>query len=320
MNPIIRVVVIAAALAGACLIARVAWSEVAGNLLALKSWTRVEGEVRAMNGDIEFEIGHEPDSYRAVAPVTNTWGLRLFGKTPLLVDPNDRAHIKPAGLFQMWPTPAGMSLLILMLLATAWMGLRAGAGQESGDTNSAQNPSQWMFSKSPGPLNGITLHSPSRQWKIVVGWSLLGVALAGMAMLGKEGSPTSRLGAITLGSAFALSLWIFAWHTRTLEVSANDQGIRMTSVLGWRDVSWGLIRSVEDQDIFTTYYNGKMRMWELPFPGNSVRVLAINGDRDRALMTFSPELEPQASLQSLFDLCTQRTGLKLRRRNVQIPF
>jgi hypothetical protein len=223
--------------------------------MALKSWIRTEGEVRAMNGDIEFEIGHEPDSYRAFAAVPHTWGLRIFGKAPLLVDPADRTHIKPAGLFQMWLTPAGMSLLILILLATALTGIRIGSGQGSGES-AGLNHAPWMFTESPGPLSGIALHSPTRQWKIVLCWSLLGVALAVIPMLGKSGNPVSRFGAIALGSAFALSLWIFAWHTKTLEVSANEQGVRMSSVLGWRELPWGLIRSVEDQDVFTTYYNG----------------------------------------------------------------
>jgi hypothetical protein len=319
MNPIIRIAVVMAALAGACLIGRAAWPEVAGNLTALKSWAQTEGEVRSMNGAIEFEIGHEPDSYRAFATVAHTWGLRLFGKAALFVDPADRSHIKPAGLFQMWLSPAGMSVFILLLLATASMA-RFGSGQSAGETAGTPTRSQWMFTESPGPLRGITLHSPTRQWKIVLVWSILGVALAVLPMLGKGGNPISRIGYITLGSAFALSLWIFAWHTKTLEVSASDGGIRMTSVLGWRDLPWGLIRSVEDQDIFSTYYNGQMRMWELPFPGSTVRVLAFNDERDRTLMTFSPELEPSESLKRLFDLCTERTGLKLRRRTIAIQY
>ena len=55
----------------------------------------------------------------------------------------------------------------------------------------------------------------------------------------------------------------------------------MTSVLGWRELPWGSIRSVEEQDIFTTYYNGQMRMWEMPFPGSTIRVMAFNDERDR---------------------------------------
>jgi hypothetical protein len=94
----------------------------------------------------------------------------------------------------------------------------------------------------------------------------------------------------------------------------------MTSVLGWRELPWGLIRSVEDQDIFTTYYNGTLRMWELPFPGSSIRVLAFNGERDRTLMSFSPDLQPQDSLKRLFDLCARQTGLKLHGRAIAIYY
>jgi hypothetical protein len=316
MNPVIRISVVVAALTGAVLIARAGWPAVTANLTAVRSWTRTLGEVRAMNGDVEFELGREPDLYRASAGVDHTWGLRLFEKAPLFVDPANPSHVKPAGFLQMWLSPAGMSVFLLLLLSIAWMAARAGAGQAT-----AQSQGQWMFTESPGPLGGdLILHSPTRQWKIVLGWSILGVAMALIALLAKGGNPVSRIGYITLGSAFALSLWGYAWHTKSLQVSANHQGIRMTSVLGWRDLRWEMVRSVEEQEIFTTYYNGQMRMWELPFPGSTIRVLAFNNERDHTLMSFSPELEPRESLARLFALCTERTGLKLQRRTVAIRY
>lgn len=312
---------IIAALAGAWLIGRTMWPGVASNLTARKSWTHTEGEVRAMNGAIEFEVGREPSAYRAFATVDHTWGLRLFKKVPLFVDPADPSRIKPAGLLQMWLSPAGMSGLILVLLATALIAARLGTAQTVAQTDAGQAQVQWMFTESPGPLGGgIILHSPTRQWKIVLGWSILGVALAIIPLLSQGGSQVTRLACTTLGAAFALSLWGFAWHTKTMEVSANSQGIRMTSVLGWRDVPWGSIRSMEDQDIFTTYYNGNTRMWELPFPGSTVRVFAFNDQRGRTLMSLSPELEPKDAVTQLFALCTQRTGLKLQRRTIAIHY
>lgn len=307
---------VVAALLGVVLIARAGWPAVAANLIAMRSWTRAVGEVRAMNGDVEFELGQEPDSYRASAAVDHTWGLSLFKKAPLFVDPANPAHVKPAGLLQMWLSPAGLSVFLLVLLSIAWMAARAGAGQET-----AKSQGQWMFTESPGPLTGdLTLHSPTRQWKIVLGWSILGVAMAVIPLLAKGGNSVSRIGYITLGSAFALLLWGYAWHTKTLQVSANHQGVRMISVLGWRDLSWEAVRSVEEQEIFTTYYNGKLQMWELPFPGSTIRVLAFNDERDRTLMSFSPELEPRESLSRLFALCTERTGLKLHKRTIAIHY
>jgi hypothetical protein len=321
MNPIIRIAVIAAALAGAWLIGRALSPAVATNLTARKSWTRTEGEVRAMNGAIEFEIGREPSAYRAFATVEHTWGLRLFKKVPLFVDPADPSRIKPAGLLQMWLAPAGMSGLILLLLAIALIAARLGTGPTVAQTDAPHAQVQWMFTESPGPLGGgIILHSPTKQWKIVLGWSILGVALAIIPLLNQGGSQVARLASTTLGAAFALSLWGFAWHTKTMEISANSQGIRMTSVMGWRDVPWGLIRSMEDQDIFTTYYNGNTRMWELPFPGSTVRVFALNDQRGRTLMSFSPELEPKGAIAQLFALCTQQTGLKLQKRTIAIRY
>lgn len=321
MNPVVRIAVIAAALAGVVLIARVAWPAVASNLTAMHSWTRTEGEVRAMSGDVEFELGHEPDSYRASVAVDHTWGLSLFRKAPLFVDPANPSRIKPAGFFQMWLSPVGMSFFVLLLLAATWFAARAGAGQKDARIAGAQSHGEWMFIQSPGPLNGgVTLHSPTRQWKTVLGWSILGVAMAVIPLLSKGGNPVSRVGYVTLGSAFALSLWGFAWHTKSLEISANAQGIRMISVLGWRNLPWEMVRTVEDQSVFATYYNSQMRMWELPFPGSTTRVLTFNDGSDHTLMSLSPELEPQDSLKRLFQLCNERTGLKLQNRTIEIHY
>ena len=320
MNPIIRISAIVGALAGAWLIGRAMWPGVTNNFAALKSWTRTEGEVRAMNGAIEFELGHEPSAYRAFANVDHTWGMRLFKKVPLFVDPADPLRVKPAGFLQMWLAPAQMSGLMVLLLTTALTAALVGTGQGVSQSGSGQQ-AQWLFTESPGPLGGaINVHSPTRQWKIVLGWSILGVAMAIIPMLGKGSNLVARSSYITLGAAFAFCLWVFAWHTKTMEVSANGQGIRMTSVLGWRDVPWEMIRAVEDQSIFTTYYNGNTRMWELPFPGSTVRVYAFNDQQGRTLMSFSPELEPGDGVRQLFELCTQRTGSKLQRRTIAIHY
>jgi hypothetical protein len=321
MNPVIRIVVVMGALAGACLVARAAWPALQSNLTALRSWRRTVGEVRAMSDKIEFEIGREPDSSRAFAVVDHTWGLQLFHKAPLFLDPADPARVKPAGFLQMWLTPAGMSAFFVLFLAIAWVGANYGTGQDDILVAGAPTQARWIFSQSPGPLpSAVTLHAPPRQWKIILGWSLLGVAMAVFSIFAKGGNPLSRVGYITLGTAYALALWAFAWHTSSLEVSANDRGIRMTSVLGWREVPWNRIRSVEDQDIFTTYYNGKMKMWELPFPGNTIRVLAFTDERGFPLMTLSPELQPADSLHRLFALCTEQTGLKLHHRTIAIKY
>uniref|UniRef100_Q02BL6 Uncharacterized protein n=1 Tax=Solibacter usitatus (strain Ellin6076) TaxID=234267 RepID=Q02BL6_SOLUE len=316
MHPIIRIWLVAAALAGIWVVGRVVWPLVATNLNARRSWTRTTGEVRAMNGAVEFEIGQEPSSSRAFAEVNHTWGLNLFEKVELFVDPSDPVRVKPAGFVQMWLTPAEMAGLLLLLLAAAWMAAFLGSGAQD-----AQLHGQWAFSTSPGPLeNGVILHSPARQWKIVIGWSVLGLAMVVLAALSKGGNPAVRLFYMMLGGTFATALWVFAAHTKSLEVSANGQGLRMTSVLGWRDVPWEMVHGVEMQEIFTTYYNGNMRMWELPFPGSTARVLSFNDKQGSTLLSFSPELESREGLKQVFELCTQRTGSTLQRRKFAVPF
>jgi hypothetical protein len=316
MNPIIRIWLVAAALAGIWVVGRAMWPLVATNLTAPRLWTRTTGEVRAMNGAVEFEIGQEPSSYRAFAEVNHNWGLSLFKKVDLFVDPADSKRVKPAGFLQMWLTPAEMACLLLLLLTAAWLAAFLGSGAQD-----AQLHGQWTFSASPGPLeNGVILHSPTRQWKIVLGWSILGIAMVVLAALGKAGNPAARLFYMMLGGAFATALWVFACHTKSLELSANEQGLRMTSVLGSRNVPWEMVHGVEMQEIFTTYYNGNMRMWELPFPGSTVRVVSFNDKQGSTLLRFSPELEPKEGLKQVFALCTQRTGSSLQQRKLPVPF
>jgi hypothetical protein len=135
---------VAAALAGAVLIARMTWLAVAANLTVMRSWILTEGEVRAMNGAVEFELGREPDEYRALATVDHTWGLSLFKRAPLFVDPNDPKRIKTAGFLQMWLTPAGMSAFVLLLLSIAFMAARVGIGITA-PVPGQQARGQWMF-------------------------------------------------------------------------------------------------------------------------------------------------------------------------------
>jgi hypothetical protein len=312
MNPAIRFGVILAALAGALMIGRAAWPLVESNLTALKSWTRTDGEVTNLAGPVEFEVGEDPFKYRASVDVEHMWGLRIFTRAPLFVDPGDVMRIKPAGFLQMWLSPAGLLGLVLLLLVVAGAFARVGTGERAPHGG-------WMFTEAPQRNGGaVVLHSPPRQWKIVLGWSILGLAMAIPPLFGPGGNLVSRYSTSLVGAAFTASLWIYSWHTKTLEISADSNGVRMTSVLGWQDVPWRIVRGLEDQTIFQSYYDARMRMWKLPFPGSSVKLYAFTDDRGRTLMSFSPEAEPKGSVEKLFDLCLQQTGLIVKSRRINV--
>ena len=182
MHPILRFSLVVAALAGACLIGRVIWPAISANLLARKSWTRTEAEVRAMPGDIEFELGTEDSPHRAFAKVDHQWGLSLFRKVPVFLDPDDASRVKPAGFLQMWLGPVELAgLLLFLIVAAVTVGLIG-----TGPVTASPNQAQWLFTASPGPaVDGLSLRPPANQWKIVMAWSLLGVAMATIVLIAK---------------------------------------------------------------------------------------------------------------------------------------
>jgi len=293
---------------------RAAWPVVESNLTALKSWTRTDGEVTNLAGPVEFELGEDPSKYRVSVDVDHMWGLKIFTRAPLLIDPADPTRIKPAGFLQMWLSPAGMAGLILLLLAVGVSVARVGTGESAAHGG-------WMFTEAPQRNAGtVVLHSPTRQWKIVLGWSILGLAMAIPPLFGPGGNLVSRYSTSLLGAAFTAGLWIYSWHTKTLEISADTNGVRMTSVLGWQDVPWRTVRGVEDQTLFQSLYDAKMRMWRLPFPGSSVRIYAFTDERGRTLMSFSPEAEPKAAVEKLLDLCLQQTGSIVKSRRIAVRY
>ena len=81
-----------------------------------------------------------------------------------------------------------------------------------------------------------------------------------------------------------------------------------------------MVGSVELQEIFTTYYNGNLRMWELPFPGSTVRVIAFNDPRGKDAAQFQPGIGAEGRVKHLFELCSQRTGCTLQHRTITTPF
>ena len=182
MNPVIRIAVVIAALSGVFLIARTAWPAVASNLTALKSWNRTEGEVRAMNGDIELKSVANRTRSRVCRGGPYV-GLASVPESSAVIDPVDPLASSLPGSSKC----GSRRRKCLTLFCCCWP--QPGWARASAPVRGRRRETQpgWMFTESPGPLSGaIILHSPTRQWKIVLAWSLLGVAMAVIPMLDKE--------------------------------------------------------------------------------------------------------------------------------------
>jgi hypothetical protein len=221
----------------------------------------------------------------------------------------------------MWLAPAQLAVMMLILLVVAGLVLSLGTGGNLPRLESRASQARWVFTPSPGPLSGdISLREFPRRWKIVLGWSVLGIVMAVMVLFASIASRPQRCFQVLIGACFTVALWGLASHTATMEITANDRGIRMISSLGWRDVPWELVRGIEDKEILNTYYNGNMRMWEMPWPGSTTRLITLAGERGFPLMTITPEVEPKAALRRLLDLCERRTGTRMERRKINLNF
>jgi hypothetical protein len=223
-------------------------------------------------------------------------------------------------VFQMWLFPAAMTgwILTLTLIVAGAIWLGRGDGH-SGPPSAA---GRWMHSRAPGPLaDGVVLRSPSSYWKIALCWSLLGIPAVLAPWIVKEsGNRITHISLALLGSAYVLGVWGVAWRDVSMELSANAQGIRMSSLTGWRDVPWEMVHGLENQSIFRTYQSPFLGMMELPFPGTALNVYAFTDANDRTLISFGRELVPNEAMAQLFKLCKAHTGHDLTNRDVPIVF
>jgi hypothetical protein len=243
--------------------------------------------------------------------ITTKLGIPADNPVPLLIDPANPAHVKIAGLLQMWAFSASMLGWMLPLIAVGLLALRLGTGGEPVDPDHA--PSHWMFTPAPVPLaGGVILRSPPSYWKIALCWSMLGVVLAvSPRIFGYDESLIITVSGTITGAAFAFSLWIMAWRDATLTLSANDHGVRLISITGWKDVPWESIRGLELQRTYETYYRGR-GMWELPSPGSVLTSYVFTDSNGRTLLHFGLDLIPDEGRVKLFELCKAHTGATLR--------
>jgi hypothetical protein len=249
MSPLLRVVLLAVCLGIGGGVGRLAVRAIAENVTAMRSWKRVQGWPHGEGGEngwvwkkngATLRVFPSPDldamraieSYGAypdrpdlkaqfdaafpVAEVTTGLGIpSSLSLIPLFVDPADPQRVKTAG------------------------------------------SARWMFTSPPPPLEGgIALRNPPSYWKSALFWSLLGVALCVLSLHPEGGiSRTKVISGALVGALFAISVWISAWRDATLRITANDHGVRLISITGWRDVRWEEVKGFQLQSIFTTYYS-----------------------------------------------------------------
>jgi hypothetical protein len=306
MHPLVRVLIVGSALAGVVGVGWPAWVKIHSNLTAMHSWRRTEAWVTFQGYPAQFYIGNtnqERDEARSrnevrTAEVDHLLGLSTTGGVPMFQDPADPQRVKPAGFLQMWLFPAAMTGWILVLLAVA----AATVYLTRPDSNAGV------------PLleaEGIVLRPPPGSWKAPLFWSLLGVGLAVGAYFGREASQISRYSAFIVGSALALTLWGVAGREWTLKLSANGQGVRVSSMLESCYVPWEKVRGVEAQWILFTRHSGKL-LKALPSSNRSLNCYGFVDEGGNTLLCFSRDLVPGEARDRLFQLCEARTGAQLR--------
>jgi hypothetical protein len=228
--------------------------------------------------------------------------------------PNRAKRARPSGFLYVWIWPATLTLLA-MLCCAALIGVFSVGG---GGDEAAIAEGRWSFSPQPPPAEGgILLHSPASEVKAPLFWSLLGLAAFCVGVFGPNMEPFSRLWALLAGVAFMLITGLLAWNNATLRVHADSTGLRSSSALGWRQVRWDLVKSMELREITpTTYHLGGD---QLAFPGSTTKSFVFSDADGRTLLHMSTKMQPKEDVRRFFDLVRERTGLFPFLHNVEIP-
>lgn len=319
MYPEVRLALVVIAAAAALVSGWFAGKAVRANLGVLHGWRRTQGIVRgiAPRNGVEVEIGAAPDLRRVAAPVEHRIGASFLDTVTVYLDPQDPGRARIGGLLQMWLWPASMALLCgfvcLLLIGALAMG-RGGAPVD------ARPDASWRFSPPPEPDPGaIVVRRPESEGKAPLLWSLLGIAAFACGVFAPLGSPFQRLVPLAIGLAFTLGTWGLALYNRTMKVSAGQQGLLATSALGWRQVRWEQIRSVELRETISAQRKPFHQTAELPFPGNMASSIVFADGQGFTLLRMSENMQPPEALRGLIQMCEARTGLHRQLRHITLP-
>ena len=309
------VIAAAAALVSGCF----ALQAVNANLVALRGWQRTEGMLRgaAARDALAVEIGSEPDTRRVTARVEHQMGLPSTGVVTVYLDPADPGRARIGGILQMWLWPATVALLCGLACLGLAGSLTVGRGALVEDGASR---GRWRFSPpKPAEAGEIVVHPPKSEGQAPLFWSLLGVTAFACGAFAPAVSPFQRLAPLLLGLTFTLATWGLALHNRTLRISAGEKGLRASSALGWREVRWEQIRSVELRETTSTSRRAFDIKEKLPFPGNTARSIVFADGYGFALLRMSDEMQPRDEVRRLLELCEARTGLHEQFRHFNAP-
>ena len=298
----VRIGLILLALAAAAVTGSLARKAGLGSLTVLRSWTRTEGVITAMPAAdyVEIELGREPETRRVVVAPPHQIGLWLFKRVPVYLDPADPTKAQVGGALQLWLWPAGLALATVVLLGLGVSAARAGEPL-------------------PPPLQtDIRVYPPASEWTAPLVFSLVGAAAMACGLLIRSGGMIPRTILTAIGVGFLLFMWALALDSKTLEISADDKGLRRTSAFGWKDVPWGDIARFEK--IRTTPMTRRRNFlgYDMPFPGRDTESYSFAGRNGRTLIRLSIAMHPADAMLRLFDLCAARTGLHPEKRTIRI--
>ena len=303
----------------------VAVRAVMGNLPVLNSWTRVEGTVMGLsyNDRVEVELGTPLDSRRVYAMTPeHQLGLSFLSKVVVYADPSSARpgpqRFRAGGVLQFWLWPATLAGVAFLLVWGAMFLWRAGRVEEE-----HASAGQWMFNASPAPMaTSIRLHAPASHGKASLFWSLFGVCGLAWVVYYPGGTPFQRFWPGCLCGFLVVFTLVLALESLTMEISADDAGVRKTTALGWNFVPWEAVKRFELQRTLPVRRSSQPGFFleeKLTFPGRATEGYAFMGANGFSLMRISVEMEPASAMDELFDMCARKTGLHPEKRTYEIP-
>jgi hypothetical protein len=213
------------------------------NIAAIRHYAPVHGEIYQWDEDGKIVVKLLPpgaDYSEAETVKMQAGSTFLIGgrdEVTVYVNPADKSQARLGG-FRMWIVPFLLIVESGILLAVGYF------------LTTLKRPFGWAYCTAPPwrpNLQDPTARFSKSRLKACVFWGGLGLVVAAGAVFYSELTLIKRVNLIDGGLLWFFAFVINACYTVTYQLSANQEGISATSLLGWKAVRWEQVKGIQDR-------------------------------------------------------------------------